>query len=146
MIGGFELPTGGRIELPAQPRRDERPARQAAGQHGLPELRPVPHLDVHARTSRSGFAGRNVDKADIKRRVHEALGARPPDRLREGKPNQLSGGQRQRVALARALVNRPNVLLLDEAAGRSTSSSARPQVELEAPRSSRGRGSRCPST
>jgi spermidine/putrescine transport system ATP-binding protein len=29
-------------------------------------------------------------------------------------PAQLSGGQRQRVALARALVNRPQVLLLDE--------------------------------
>jgi spermidine/putrescine transport system ATP-binding protein len=29
-------------------------------------------------------------------------------------PTQLSGGQQQRVALARALVNRPDVLLLDE--------------------------------
>ena len=35
------------------------------------------------------------------------------DRAKD-RPTQLSGGQRQRVALARALINRPQVLLLDE--------------------------------
>ena len=34
--------------------------------------------------------------------------------LANQRPHQLSSGQRQRVALARALVNRPQILLLDE--------------------------------
>jgi putative ABC transport system ATP-binding protein len=38
------------------------------------------------------------------------------DRL-EHKSNQMSGGQMQRVAIARALVNKPAVLLADEATG-----------------------------
>jgi spermidine/putrescine transport system ATP-binding protein len=49
--------------------------------------------------------------------VDEALELVQLPGLAARKPTQLSGGQRQRVALARALVNRPQVLLLDEPLG-----------------------------
>ena len=115
MIGGFELPTGGH-DPAARPRRDRRSARQASGQHGLPELRPVP-ASRRRRQRRVRAKRKGVAKDETARRVGEALELVHLTGYERRKPNQLSGGQQQRVALARALVNRPNVLLLDEPLG-----------------------------
>jgi spermidine/putrescine transport system ATP-binding protein len=115
MIGGFELPTGGRIELRGRDVTndppDKRPVNMVFQNYAL-----FPHLDVGENIA-FGLRRKNVDKADIKRRVHEALDLVHLTGYEKRKPNQLSGGQQQRVALARALVNRPNVLLLDEPLG-----------------------------
>jgi spermidine/putrescine ABC transporter ATP-binding subunit len=72
-----------------------------------------PHMSV-ARNIAYGLKTRGVPKAEIARRVDEALTLVKLSGLAERKPKQLSGGQQQRVALARALVIRPKVLLLDE--------------------------------
>ena len=61
-----------------------------------------------------GLRARKVAKAEIKRRVDEALDKVSLLALADRYPAQMSGGQRQRVALARALVIRPRVLLMDE--------------------------------
>src|SRR5882672_5972732 len=113
--GGFELPTAGRIELRGRDVTfdppDKRPVNMVFQNYAL-----FPHLDVHSNIA-FGLRRRNVDKAEVDRRVGEALDLVHLAGYDRRRPNQLSGGQQQRVALARALVNRPNVLLLDEPLG-----------------------------
>jgi len=115
MIGGFELPTGGRIllrdrDITMDP-PDKRPVNMVFQSYAL-----FPHLDVGSNVA-FGLKRKKVDNAEITRRVGEALELVHLSGYEKRKPNQLSGGQQQRVALARALVNRPNVLLLDEPLG-----------------------------
>jgi spermidine/putrescine transport system ATP-binding protein len=115
MIGGFELPTGGRILLRGrdvtEDPPDKRPVNMVFQNYAL-----FPHLDVGDNVA-FGLKRRQVAKAEIARRVANALELVNLTGYERRKPNQLSGGQQQRVALARALVNEPNVLLLDEPLG-----------------------------
>ncbi|HEY7522439.1 MAG TPA: ABC transporter ATP-binding protein [Candidatus Limnocylindrales bacterium] len=115
MIGGFERPTSGRIELRgrdvtgAPP--DHRPVNMVFQNYAL-----FPHLSVGENIA-FGLRRKRVAGSEIKRRVAEALGLVRLEGYDARRPDQLSGGQQQRVALARALVNQPNVLLLDEPLG-----------------------------
>ncbi len=115
MIGGFELPTAGRIllrdrDITMDP-PDKRPVNMVFQSYAL-----FPHLDVGGNVA-FGLKRQHVEKAEITRRVGEALELVHLAGYQGRKPHQLSGGQQQRVALARALVNRPTVLLLDEPLG-----------------------------
>ena len=115
MIGGFELPTGGRVLLRGRDVTmdppDKRPVNMVFQNYAL-----FPHLNVGDNIA-FGLRRRNVEGAEVRRRVAEALDLVHLVGYERRKPNQLSGGQQQRVALARALVNRPHVLLLDEPLG-----------------------------
>ncbi len=112
LIAGFELPTGGTIEL------------EGKDITALPpHLRPVntvfqnyalfPHMTV---AENVGFGLKMLGKpsGDIDARVKKMLSLVQLEAMANRRTDQLSGGQQQRVALARALAPAPKVLLLDE--------------------------------
>ena len=72
-----------------------------------------PHLTVKDNVA-YGLKAQKVPRAEIARRVQDALELVQIAQLAGRRPSQLSGGQLQRVALARAFVIEPRVLLMDE--------------------------------
>ncbi|HEX8026255.1 MAG TPA: ABC transporter ATP-binding protein [Candidatus Limnocylindrales bacterium] len=115
MIGGFEQPTSGTIELQGQDvtwlPSYKRNVNTVFQNYAL-----FPHLTVFENVA-FGLRRKKLPNADITKRVGEMLDLVELPGYDRRKPGQLSGGQAQRVALARALVNRPAVLLLDEPLG-----------------------------
>jgi putative spermidine/putrescine transport system ATP-binding protein len=115
LIAGFELPDAGHVEL-AGVDVTARPPYARDVNTVFQDYALFPHMSVLENVE-YGLRVRKVPKPERRRRAHEALEMVRLGRLGARKPAQLSGGQRQRVALARAIVNRPQVLLLDEPLG-----------------------------
>jgi spermidine/putrescine transport system ATP-binding protein len=113
MVAGLETPTSGTIRIGdtdityAKPY--QRPVNTVFQSYAL-----FPHLDIFENVA---FGLRRRKSKDIDDQVHEMLALVELESQVRKKPAQLSGGQQQRVALARALINKPEVLLLDEPLG-----------------------------
>jgi spermidine/putrescine transport system ATP-binding protein len=115
MIAGLEFPTDGSIriydeEMGLRP-PNKRPVNTVFQSYAL-----FPHMNVEDNIG-FGLRMQNVEKAEVSRKVEEAIDLVRLEGMGKRKPKELSGGQQQRVALARALINRPKVLLLDEPLG-----------------------------
>ncbi|HET7311617.1 MAG TPA: ABC transporter ATP-binding protein [Mycobacteriales bacterium] len=113
MVAGLDAPTEGQVRLGDEDvtrlKPYRRPVNTVFQNYAL-----FPHLDVFENVA---FGLRRQGRKHIRQEVDEMLSLVELTGMGGRKPGQLSGGQQQRVALARALINRPQVLLLDEPLG-----------------------------
>jgi putative spermidine/putrescine transport system ATP-binding protein len=115
MIGGFTLPTHGRILIGGDDVTHRppygRPVNTVFQDYAL-----FPHMSIRDNVAYALMV-RGVAKDERRRRADQLLDLVQLGGVGARRPAQLSGGQRQRVALARALIGEPQVLLLDEPLG-----------------------------
>jgi putative spermidine/putrescine transport system ATP-binding protein len=115
IIAGFERPDEGRVHLRGVDVTSRPPyARQV--NTVFQDYALFPHMSVQENVE-YGLRVRGTGRKERADRAGKALEMVRLPGFGNRKPSQLSGGQRQRVALARAIVNRPEVLLLDEPLG-----------------------------
>jgi ABC-type Fe3+/spermidine/putrescine transport system ATPase subunit len=112
LIAGFEAPTSGEIWMSGQ-QLDSLPPYRRPVNTVFQHYALFPHLNVRENVA-YGLRVKNTLAGEIAGRVDDALRMVKMHDFAGARPAKLSGGQQQRIALARALVNRPQLLLLDE--------------------------------
>lgn len=112
LIAGFEAPDNGKIFLD---KKDIVPLPVENRSVGFifQNYALFPHLTVYENIA-VGPRIRSVSEDKIDKQINNLLKAVKLEDRKQSYPNQLSGGECQRVAIARAIINRPQVLLLDE--------------------------------
>ncbi|WP_243342861.1 ABC transporter ATP-binding protein [Anaerococcus sp. AGMB09787] len=112
IIAGFVEPSSGNVYINGENVNDL-PANKRKVNTVFQNYSLFPHMNVYDNIA-FGLNIKKVDKKTIDVEVKKALKMVNLEGFEKRKISQMSGGQRQRVAIARAIVNRPDVLLLDE--------------------------------
>ena len=115
IIGGFQKPTSGDVFFDGVRINDVPPPKRKVNTV-FQKYALFTHMNIFENVA-FGLRISKVPEAELRERVEEALALVNLAGYGKRSVKSLSGGQQQRVAIARAIVNRPQVLLLDEPLG-----------------------------
>lgn len=114
LIAGLLQPTGGDIQFKKKSVIQTEPKDRNIG-FVFQNYALYPHMTVLENIMFPLTVGKNkVSKEEAQNIAEEYMKLTNIEELAQKKPGTLSGGQQQRVAITRALVQKPEVLLLDE--------------------------------
>lgn len=112
IIAGLELPDAGQVILEGQDITNREPNKRDVNTV-FQNYALFPHMNVSDNVG-YGLKIRKVPKAEIERKVEQALRLVQLEEYGKRMPDQLSGGQKQRIAIVRSLAMDPDIILFDE--------------------------------
>lgn len=112
ICAGFQRPQSGRVILDGKDITDLPPDKRKVNTV-FQNYALFPNLNIYDNIA-FGLRIAKRPEAEVRREVERMLDMIDLSEHAHKRVNQISGGQKQRIAIARALINRPQVLLLDE--------------------------------